>query len=687
MLAVRRIGGPCSRCRQDLLHLFEYGFVGPSAVWRAPAHAGFAPLRSLHASRSRKPSSQPAQRRAFSTTEASAQEATPEGSQNPKEIETIVRQAKALFGDTLPKNYLSPDEYKVYERLFGAPLRETTPQDVGIPFKNENSGPALLREAPDGTLEEVEYDYTPSTDPEAFEDDQEPDPQDEEAHMEAEEAELEAEEARLQGEEAIRDDLPKDPRLDYLDIVAKNQREYDALLKLKADFEAASVQALQEEERQRAAEAEPQEAWPWPEEEQVKTAELSREEEERQAYRGRIVAQWDELDSGLKIHELTAEGRFRTNPTTIQIPKHQVVDPITELLQRTDPTHLKESAEAVFGGRGLPFSARTPHNMLNVRQVGIALQATQGHMSEIEADAYIATVLPTLYATATSVLNEVRKRLGNKWLWELIDKHDGLGPRVLDAGSGGAAMLAWQHIVADERQAMMSERPSPKNIEAMISFEEEPAEPAEGAEPTEPTASPTPRGQRTVLVDSNFLRHRVSTLLENTTFLPRLPDYLHSAENVERQLDAPAEPMQRKTYDVIIASHMLMGLSRQHKRKELIDNLWAHLNPDGGVLIVIEKGHPRGFEAVADVRQRMLDEFIVAPGEKYNPEDLVEAEDDGSRGKKRKAVRRIKEPGMIIAPCTNHATCPMYPRPGYTHGRKDFCHFGQRFIRPPFFQR
>lgn len=42
---------------------------------------------------------------------------------------------------------------------------------------------------------------------------------------------------------------------------------------------------------------------------------------------------------------------------------------------------------------------------------------------------------------------------------------------------------------------------------------------------------------------------------------------------------------------------------------------------------------------------------------------------------------------MIIAPCTNHATCPMHNPAGPTKGRRDYCHFEQRYIRPPFLQR
>lgn len=46
-----------------------------------------------------------------------------------------------------------------------------------------------------------------------------------------------------------------------------------------------------------------------------------------------------------------------------------------------------------------------------------------------------------------------------------------------------------------------------------------------------------------------------------------------------------------------------------------------------------------------------------------------------------------KDTGMIIAPCTNHSTCPMYGTPGQALGRKDFCFFSQRYIRPPYLQR
>jgi ribosomal protein RSM22 (predicted rRNA methylase) len=140
-------------------------------------------------------------------------------------------------------------------------------------------------------------------------------------------------------------------------------------------------------------------------------------------------------------------------------------------------------------------------------------------------------------------------------------------------------------------------------------------------------------------------------------------------------MDDSESPSQRKSYDVIIASHQLMPLKEGFKRQAFIDNLWEMLSPEGGILIVLEKGHPRGFEAVADVRQRLLDEFIESPTSDPQPNSL-EPES-----------RRVREPGMIIAPCTNHKKCPMYLTSGLAHGRKDFCRFSQRFIRPPFLQK
>ncbi|KAK4125210.1 Rsm22-domain-containing protein [Parathielavia appendiculata] len=540
-----------------------------------------------------------------------------------EEIEIVVRQARQTFGNTLPADYLTPDELKVYERLYGPPLRETRPEDVGIPFpeRDVEEQHALLRETPEGVLEEVKYTFDRATAIGSEEVQEQGSPEDVE------------ETGTL--ETAYSVPPLTDTQIEYLNVSANNQREYEALVKLQRDFEAAATLQPAEEIQ---------------EEENIIEEDEPREEEEIDEDEGEPDATFleDAEPRGSRLHEYTRMGQFKTNPSTLQLPKMTFVEPITTLLNRTDIAHITETAERVLGGPGLPYGPATPKSKSNLPQKGILLEAGHHRMSQIEADAYLATVLPGLYASVTSVLVEVRKRLGEKWLKDLITRPDGTGPRVLDVGAGGAGLVAWQDV-----------------LQAGWDVLREKGE----------VRGETPPGKKTVVVGSENLRQRVSRFLHNTTFLPRLPDYIHSIEGSERKLDSGGGPAPRKVFDVIIASHVLMPLEKEYKRKELLENLWSMLSPEGGVLIVLEKGHPRGFEAVASVRDRILDEFIIPPTPQPRAEEI------------QSDAERVREPGMIIAPCTNHTKCPMYLTPGLSQGRKDFCHFSQRFIRPPFLQK
>ena len=140
---------------------------------------------------------------------------------------------------------------------------------------------------------------------------------------------------------------------------------------------------------------------------------------------------------------------------------------------------------------------------------------------------------------------------------------------------------------------------------------------------------------------------------------------------------ASHNPTLRKQYDLIIAPYTLWQLKEDYMRKNLVQNYFTLLNPNGGVLIIIEKGVPRGFELIAGAREVLLKHHLISP-EDIKPHNEM----DMKQGWKYRP-----EPGMIIAPCTNHETCPMYQTPGAMVGRKDFCHFEQRFVRPPFLQR
>ncbi|KAK0628226.1 mitochondrial small ribosomal subunit Rsm22-domain-containing protein [Bombardia bombarda] len=623
---VSLLSNRCPGCRAQLLGFYDALLSPRSRIAASPfSRPGAGAVSAAH----RRPSRLGAAGtpRHFSSTKSTLQDA-PKHKEvvfKAEDAETIVRQARQTFGNTLPPDYLTGEEYRLYERLYGPPLRETRPEDVGIPYHGESGGitdstqRTLLRKTEDGELEEVEYTIDASP---AAEEDQQP--------------------VEVSDDIDGIDQLPPltNAQADYLNVTANNQREYYALMKLQQDFEAASIRPLEEIEEEEVAE-----------EEEPEEDNLAEEEESYGREREHDDAFGEYVESTQRLHTNTILGEGGTNPSTIFLPKDTFVHPVIELLRRTDIEHVKEAAERVFGGPGLPHSPATPLSKKGVPQKGIQLQAVHQRMSEIEADAFISTVLPGVYASATHILVETRKRLGADWLKGLLTKADGKGPRVLDVGSGGAGLLAWQEIASAEWDVL-------KEKGAVTGHE--------------------PHGKKTVVVGSDHLRHRISRFLHDTTFIPRLPDYLHSVEGSERQLDSNQEPAPRKTFDVIIASHLLMNMERPWKRQQLLDNLWAMLSPEGGVLIVLEKGHPRGFEAVADVRQRLLDEFIIPPSESHEPrpEEITPL-----------APARVREPGMIIAPCTTHHKCPMYLTPGLSAGRKDYCRFSQRFIRPPFLQR
>jgi ribosomal protein RSM22 (predicted rRNA methylase) len=639
MLSARKVQKACPNCRAQLLNLFENGFA---SITSQPQRLASSSFRAAHATTS------PTAHRPFSTTRRTFQEhaqsevatTTSSSPQTDEEIDLIVRQAKHQFGDTLPKGYLNDEELRVYTRHYGPPLRETRPEDVGMPIdrallqethkyvllKDKN---ILLQENEDGELEKVAY-HVPQL-PETSESPEATEPVSEQAHGNPEPGDEKI--IQASGEESS---LPSDAGIDYIKAVAKNPREFHALLKLQRDFERASL--LPSEAQEDIPE----------EEEPVLEEELEEGVEEQEDDGEPDVMFMEEARDNPRLHQYTQQGQWGTKPTTVQLPKAGFVAPIHELLQRTDWKHIREAAEKAFGGVGLPHSVATPQSGRKSGQVPIPMEAGHSRMSEIDADTYIATNLPGMYASAMGILVEIRKRMGPQWLQGLLRRNDGGGPRVLDVGTAGAGLAAWEQVLQTEWDLMHEEQAAP---------------------------SPWPPGKKTTVVGSDHLRHRISRFLHNTTFLPRLPDYLHSGQVADRMDDSQLPPP-RKQYDVIIASHQLMPLKENHKRKAMIDNLWEMLSPEGGILIVVEKGHPRGFEAVADVRQRLLDEFIESPASDPQPESLEEP-----------GARRIREPGMIVAPCTNHKKCPMYLTPGLAHGRKDFCHFSQRFIRPPFLQK
>lgn len=617
MLSLKGIKNACPKCN------YAYLFTAPRQFGHAPTLASVQ--RSTAPRIQIQRSSYQLNRRCFSNSRVVLQEPTDvAGSQSSAAIEKVVREAKQRFRDTLPKGYLNEEEYALYERLYGPPLRETAPEDVGIPTHADMGGQApqpndegtVLRELEEGGFEEVTYRVP---------------------HQQSDSAEGSSGSEQPLASDSIIEAAKESS--DYVDAVARNPREHEALQKLMQDFKAAQKKQL-EDEIAAAREAE-QEAYEMEEEE-----ELFEESDQTAA-----DVEW-EVGSGeaRRFHPFTLQGRFHGSPVEISLPQSTFATPIRDLLDRTHLGHVKTAAEAAFGGQGLPTSPSTPEGRKNGQMGGVGLPPDQRHMTEIEADAFLAGYLPPAYASVTSVLREVRKRLGSDWIQQRLKKSENAGLSVLDAGAGGAGLVAWEQILQTEWDLLK--------------------------EKGEVTDSQPP-GRKTVITGSDRLRHRLKSFLHNTTFLPRLPDYEHSGEMQGEHLDAGNKLQPRKSYDLIIASHLFLKEKQDHYRQAVLNNLWTLLNKDGGVLIVIEKAHPRGFEAVAHVRDTLIKQFFLP--QHGEPSILTEELNP--------AFHKEREAGHIIAPCTNHETCPMYKEAGKSKGRKDYCYFNQRFTRPAFYTK
>jgi len=639
MQAARSAGRLCDSCSTQLVYFFMNGFCTTTK------------LPSTRRKLWRPSIGHPAQNRHFSHRTLSRQHAAPANyessykpSKDPVDIEAIVHQARQTFGETLPLNFLSSEEYRIYERLYGPPSEITPPEDVRVlqelvarDEKADAEKNLLYKEDEEGKLEEVEYEDT-VLGGENRKDGQEETMPAIKYHKEPQDALGNA--GLENGEGASAPEYSPESGIDDFEARVVHFKEIAATNRAQA-FNA-------ERDEANAAEEAYEEQYAI-EETQEDMDEAGYNEPELE---DRNVEQGDEEDGdivrgdALRTHPMTAAARSGTSPSTLQLPKNTVVEPIMALLRDASNKHMKEIAYKAFGGAGLPNSTATPTTAeRHLQQAPIALEASQRYMGDMEANVYLGAIMPGAYASIMHTLVEVRKRLGSHWLQSLMKK-DG-GPRILDAGTAGAGVQAWREVLRAEWQTINPD----------------------GAPPDKPA----PLGKATVVTGSNELRHRVSKLLENTTFLPRLPDYNPSRDHPT--LGSPNTAQPRKQYDVIIAPHTLWGLREDYMRKNQVQNFWSLLNPNGGVLVIIEKGVPRGFELVAAAREMLLKRHIAST-ELTHPEPLEDGEPRYGP----------KEKGMIIAPCTNHAQCPMYTTPGKSTGRRDLCHFSQRFLRPRYLQ-
>lgn len=571
--------------------------------------------------------------------------------------EAIARQARQTFGETLPKDFLTPEEYSIYHRLYGPPTHETRPEDVTLlqTLEDDPADDDFLEEPHESDLENSEIppdDYKEEGyqgSGEIYSADQgesKVEPEDRPGRIynaDQNESEIEPEEAQyseeIEGSATEEVSSPVNGETD-VDFKARMMLYRDMVTAFKA---TAPVKTDLEDEAKITEEEEEEE-----EEKYVLDEEDSQDHDEDRDLddSGDSDSVYQNSDS-IRTHPLTAAGRFDTVPAALQIPKNTVIKPITALLASASNKHLTEVALKTFGGPLLPNSTATPTGKGHLQQQPIALLASTFRMGEMEANAYLAAITPGVYASVMSALVEIRKRIGPEWITDLLRRRS--GPRILDVGGAGAGALAWRELLHAEWELL-----HPNGV---------------------PDHKPLPVGRTTVVIGSEPLRNRMSQLLDNTTFLPRLPEYSPTLDHpsAENQATNP-----KKQYDIIITTHSLWRLKEDYMRKNLVQQLWSLLNPKGGVLLIIEKGLPKGFEYVASAREMLLKHHISSPDSAL-AENRVEEPFQPRFGE--------KETGMIIAPCTNHLKCPMYLTHGQNSGRKDYCHFSQRYIRPHFLQR
>lgn len=543
-------------------------------------------------------------------------------------LEDSARLAKEKWGHYLPHNVLATEELEVYVRLYGEPIRMLSAEEAAAMEADETAEALAEPTEPEGLL------LLDSTG--------EPIP--------LEEEELSPEEEALQEAELVKEEelSPEEEALQEAELM----REEDAAENEEMGREEEEEEMYEEEE------AEDVEAYDRPVRPKAISPELRATLEaagvsiiEHTQAELEALENGEELDDDLgpdfasyRTHPLTKLGQFGTRPGTVQMPE-SIVRPTMELLRDVVNKHIDEAAEKILGGPKHPKSGLM-HGRADHKYKGIGMDTGDMRMSDTESNVHIAAVLPGMYAQTLGALTEMRKRLGAEWVMG-GEGEEGV-KRVLDVGTGGAGILAWREVLEAEKALRKEEEEEKERTKVEEGAEaaaakEEAAEEEKVAEPAPTPEEEEAQKQRaTVVIGSNSLRFRMSKFLDNTTFIKRLPDL-------------PSASAPRKTYDLILATNTLHLITEPFKQRQHLDSLLALLNPNGGVLLLLEKGTPHGFECIATARESLL---------------------------------TLETPPLIIAPCTNSApTCPMFIDGPSQHPRRDYCTFPQRYERPGYLQR
>jgi len=146
-----------------------------------------------------------------------------------------------------------------------------------------------------------------------------------------------------------------------------------------------------------------------------------------------------------RTHPLTQLGWFGTFPGTAVTPA-SIARPTAALLSTVNSKHLDDAIFRILGPTLEKTPVRTKHS--DNAYDAVPLDTSHG-LGEMEANVYMATILPGYYVQSLGALTELRRSLGRDWI--LGSGHDDGGEEkgvklVLDVGTGGAGVLAWRAI-------------------------------------------------------------------------------------------------------------------------------------------------------------------------------------------------------------------------------------------------
>ncbi|KAF3901840.1 hypothetical protein AA313_de0208532 [Arthrobotrys entomopaga] len=624
-----------------------------------------------------------------------------------------VEAARIKWQDTLPENYLSAADQRLWDTLYGPPKRIWTPEETTRIETMMSEGELLLEEAimvidgVDNTGQTLEGRYIVENGVVTYH------------------GPVDAEGRPVRAQDTAATTVVEGESVEG-EVTAEAQQA------MEEEVEEEVEEGVEEEEVDEGGEGEHNE-YPiaqdpeLPYSQRVLQAEYLAKalSDPTPPHRQGFMEEEDEEDY-VRTHPMTLRGRFATSPTTAFYPKN-LQEITSQLLQDTKFQHFKDRARRYnpppLMSSGLRRSPEGYHPNLS----------PDNHRGDrLDAAVWLGVVLPEVYSVNLGVATEIRRRLGGEWARGV--------KKVLDVGGGGAGIIAWGDVVKAENMSREAERmgetttpvgaATATRSDGEVVFENEKKEGwdwGHGVEEVKSESGDTEavdegyEFEATVVTGSPHVRNIASKILQNTTFLPRTPIFSappgvrwdskkpdidnHDVVAFAEGGSGEGKERKKRTYDLIFASYTMEHIKKEIIFQHHIDNLWQLLNP-GGVLCLVELGNYSGFNSIANARQRILRKWIKSPlsekrkkrfseeheEEAYDVTDFIEEDILGLNdlppiSNPKDPKERKLEDGMIIAPCTNHRECPMHTQKSTIFKSPDICRFYQRYQQSPIIRR